>query len=1037
MKDLKKVISLLIALIFAPDFSSHAAISLLQSFSELNTNGDSYFGGSVSGAGDVNNDGYDDVIVGAHYIGGSVGRAYIYYGGSSMDNSADVVLSGEGTSSYFGISVSGTGDVNNDGYDDVIVGAYYYNSSTGRAYIYYGSALMDNTADVTLTGEGTSNYFGYSVADAGDVNNDGFADVIIGAYQFNSSTGRSYIYLGSAGMDNTVDVTMTGEGAGNQFGFAVSGAGDVNNDGYDDVIVGTNKYNSDTGRAYIYLGGAGMDATADVTMTGAGTSYRFGVSVSGAGDVNHDGFDDVIIGANYYNYETGRAYVYYGASSMDNSADVTMTGAGTYYRFGLSVSGAGDVNHDDYDDIIIGSFGYSSNIGRAYVYLGGAAMDATADIITTGEGTSSQFGYAVSGAGDVNNDGYADVIVGATNYQNSTGRTYVYYGGGGMDNAADVTMTGEITNNYFGISVSGTGDVNNDSYDDVIVGAYRYNSSTGRAYVYYGGSLMDAAADVTMTGEMTNNYFGYPVSSAGDVNNDGYDDVIIGAYFYNSQAGRVYVYFGSSSMDNIADVVMTGEAASHYFGKSATGAGDVNNDGYDDVIVGAQGYGTSIGRAYVFYGGSPMDASADITMTGEGTNSYFGGSASGAGDVNNDNYDDVIVGAQGYSSNTGRAYVYFGGLNMDTMADVTMTGEETSNYFGQSLSGAGDVNLDGYDDVIVGANWYNSQTGRAYIYLGGDGMNNVADITMQGETTGNYFGLSVSDAGDINKDGYNDVIVAARGYNFNTGRVYIYFGGGSMDNTADLTMTGEAANNSFGSSVSNAGDVNNDGYDDVIVGAYNYPLNGKAYLYAEDTPIVMELSSFNAQADQTGVVLYWETQSESNLAGYHLYRRQESAQEFVRINEAMILSQGTPVGGAQYHYVDVPAVDGSYVYKLQSLNLDGSGEFSEPVSVSFSAGIGQNNNPTAFALHQNYPNPFNPQTAIRFDLPTPTVVTLTIYDAQGRIVRTLVNGHEPAGVHNVIWDGRNDAGFAAPSGLYLYHINAGDLNVIRKMMLLK
>ncbi|MBL0108002.1 MAG: FG-GAP repeat protein [Ignavibacteria bacterium] len=169
---------------------------------------------------------------------------------------------------------------------------------------------------------------------------------------------------------------------------------------------------------------------------------------------------------------------------------------------------------------------------------------------------------------------------------------------------------------------------------------------------------------------------------------------------------------------------------------------------------------------------------------------------------------------------------------MNNVADVIMTGETSGNYFGNSVSSAGDVNGDGYTDVIVGSYLYSSNTGRAYIYFGGGSMNNVVDLTMTGETTSDFFGKSVSSAGDINGDGYSDVIVGATGYSTSTGRAYIYFGGVSMDNVADVIMTGEATGDSFGNSVSSAGDINGDGYSDVIVGAPLYSSQtGRAYIY--------------------------------------------------------------------------------------------------------------------------------------------------------------------------------------------------------------
>ena len=202
-----------------------------------------------------------------------------------------------------------------------------------------------------------------------------------------------------------------------------------------------------------------------------------------------------------------------------------------------------------------------------------------------------------------------------------------------------------------------------------------------------------------------------------------------------------------------------------------------------------------------------MNNIADVTMTGEAINNYFGSSVSSAGDMNGDGYSDVFIGASGYSTNTGRAYIYFGGASMNNIADVTMTGEASINDFGLSVSSAGDLNGDGYSDVIIGADGYSSYTGRAYVYYGGVSINNVADVIMTGEANDNYYGSSVSSAGDVNGDGYSDLVVGAWGYTSNGGRSYIYFGGASMNNTADVTMTGETIINYFGISVSSAGDI--------------------------------------------------------------------------------------------------------------------------------------------------------------------------------------------------------------------------------------
>jgi hypothetical protein len=175
-----------------------------------------------------------------------------------------------------------------------------------------------STPALTLTGENTNNYFGYSVATTGDVNGDGYADVVVGAYGYNSLTGRAYVYYGSAaGLSATPALTLTGENPGDQFGFSVATAGGVNGDGYSDVVVGLPGSLSGTGRVYVYHGSpAGLSATPALTLTGENPNDAFGSSVATAGDVNGDGYADLVVGADGSNSLTGRAYVYHGSAAV-------------------------------------------------------------------------------------------------------------------------------------------------------------------------------------------------------------------------------------------------------------------------------------------------------------------------------------------------------------------------------------------------------------------------------------------------------------------------------------------------------------------------------------------------------------------------------------------------------------------------------------------------------------------------------------------------------------------------------------------------
>jgi hypothetical protein len=724
---------------------------------------------------DVNGDGYADVVVGAY--GSST--AYVYQGGATGLAPTPSVLSGPAGSNNFGISVASAGDVNGDGYADLVVGA----DTSNTAYVYLGGATGLSTTPTILTGPAGSNAFGRPVTSAGDVNGDGYADLVVGAPVSNTA----YVYFGGATGLATTPTTLTGPAGSNAFGVSVASAGDVNGDGYADLVVGASASNT----AYVYLGGATGLATTPATLAGPAGS-RFGQSVASAGDVNGDGYADLVVGA----FGSNTAYVYLGGATGVATTPTTLTGpAGSSY-FGYSVASAGDVNGDGYADVVVGA----SVSNAAYVYLGGATGLATTPTTLTGPAGSGAFSASVASAGDVNGDGYADLIVGAF-ISNSA---YVYLGGATGLATTPITLTGPAESQIFGRSVASAGDVNRDGYADLIVGANGSNT----AYVYLGGATGLSSTPTTLTRPVGSAGFGESVASAGDVNGDGYADVVVGAGGSNT----AYVYLGGATGLATTPTTLRGPAGSSYFGLSVASAGDVNRDGYADLVVGAFGSNT----AYVYLGGATGLATTPTTLTGPAGSTSFGRSVASAGDVNGDGYADVVVGA--YTSNT--AYVYLGGATGLATTPTTLTGPAGSNYFGVSVASAGDVNRDGYADLVVGA--YASNT--AYMYLGGATGLATTPTTLTGPAGSNYFGNSVASAGDVNGDGYADVVVG--GSNSNT--VYVYLGGATGLATMPTTLTRPTGSDSFGVSVASTGDVNRDGYADVVVGASS---SNTAYVY--------------------------------------------------------------------------------------------------------------------------------------------------------------------------------------------------------------
>ena len=617
-------------------------------------------------------------------------------------------------------------------------------------------------------------------------------------------------------------------------GSSVSSAGDVNGDGIDDLIIG-----AFGGESYVVFGTesgfngvfelANLDGSNGFIIQSINNNDGFGRSVSSAGDVNGDGIDDLIIGAPYaggdsdnFIFGEGESYIVFGTESgfdsvfelanLDGSNGFVIRGIDDGDSFGRSVSGAGDVNGDGIDDIII-SAPYSGDIGEeeSYVVFGTesgfdgvfevADLDGSNGFVIQGIDSLDLSGNSVSSAGDVNGDGLSDIIIGANDVSNSNsysfeGKSYVIFGTeSGFDGVFEVAnldggngfvIPGIDDFDSSGASVSSAGDVNGDGIDDLIIGAPGANSnnnysSEGESYVVFGTengfdgvvelANLDGSNGFVIRGVDNFGNSGRSVSSAGDINGDGIDDLIIGAPYagttydgdfgsYNNREGESYVVFGTSEgfdgvveladLDGSNGFVIRGIDNNDNSGRSVSSAGDINGDGIDDLIIDApnadsSGNYSSEGESYVIFG----VRSVELTGTNQG-DILDGGN--GNDTISGLNGNDIIDGGAGQDSiagGNGNDNIIAGSgndeINGDRGADIILGEEGNDTIFGGAgkdniIAGSGndEINGDGGADTILGEEGNDTIFGGAGndILTGGIGDDNLSGGNGKDTITG-------------------------------------------------------------------------------------------------------------------------------------------------------------------------------------------------------------------------------------------------------------------------------------------------------------
>jgi len=776
---------------------------------------------------------------------------------TSLDD-ADARIVSDVLGAEFGWTVKSAGDVNGDGFADMIALAYKWSDDAAQAdegavFVFLGSAggftaSTINDADTVLEGNQASAMVGWGAGGVGDLDGDGFDDFWLPLPNHQDGQlkeGAVAVFYGSASgvvgnptqtLADRADTLIQGNETDMTLAGPAAAATDVNGDGYADLVLGYGEWSDEPGLSgegalLVFHGGpAGIEANpsepavdaADTVIEGNPNptpySMQLGINVISAGDVNGDGYGDIVATSNFFSHpeiSEGGVFVFKGREGgipssrvlpVEDVADFVIEGNTPGLLLGQEQFDSGDVNGDGFTDLLLETGFFSNgqhNEGAIFIYHGAAEMLSDEPDDHHDETVADTLlGLHVASVGDLNGDGYSDFAVGAPLYDGGSmweGKVHVFFGGSHPSlTVPDWTFEGQYWMGETGWSVASAGDLNGDGFGDLVIATPNLNNpeiSEGRVDVFYGSAAgLPTSADWYFESDVDNAQLGTQVASAGDIDADGYGDLIIGAPGYSDgqySEGRAYVFFGSSlGLSSSPGWTYESDVAQARFGNSVASAGDVDGNGFGDVIIGAPGYEsgqTGEGAAFGFPGGpTGLPDTPNWFIQTNRTNTNYGGSLAAAGDVNGDGFGDVVVGAAtdtNGEASEGRAYVYHGHASgLSTAADRVLEQNIANAAFGSDVAGAGDVNGDGYADLVVGSPYvgFPSFDGRAYLYLGtAAGVATVPAWFIERPGAADQLGTAVAGIGDFNGDGFSDVVIGVPGSDAGAvdgGSVELYLG---------------------------------------------------------------------------------------------------------------------------------------------------------------------------------------------------------------------------------------------------------------------
>lgn len=824
-----------------------------------------------------------------------------------------------------------------------------------------------------------------------------------------------------------------------RLGYCLSSGGDINNDGYDDFLIGTFHFNIggwDRGAVYVKLGGPtrpGINTdvnSCDARFVGPILDPTYARTALGNdlshGDINGDGYSDILMGAVAGGLlsHPGFACVVFGKSNVDWGmwadpwalADIKLGGQTPVDLTGASVAVIGDMNGDGCDEFIVSAplvdTAGDNNRGVIYFFRGkatgwtGTSALAQADAVFTTNIDDARIGYWVSEIGDVNDDGIPDFAMSSWQLQ----RVFIFFGRASMDwgmscdiYSADVIIAPASSTPTFGWMISKAGDVNGDGIDDILFSDETYDSGRGIIYLFFGRTqfnsfYLSSQASASYFGETYNVGAGFWISDAGDINYDGCADILVGAFRQSSPGhswnGKAYLIYGKQTgwqrnvNLNTISTYIVGETDECQLGESVCCVGDMDGDGAVELAVAAPYYsGVAYrgGKVYLFYNTPQLQIGGYCTYTNteapiRNTAMHLTGDAEGT----------VMTGEDG-------AYVYH------------VSGPGTYHMTPSKLQGD-DLGADGltsYDAALVALHQIGTVT------LQSDELD-VADVDMDGSVTlADAISIARIVVGMPNLSGvhagewvftpaYRDYInMTAPQHDQN------YTGLLLGDTNMSWNGPGDMSKNSAGRGwITLEPQENSSGY--RILKSEGDLLSCDLEITFSDSirsDVSVALTPFSKQ-------FFLTTRQTGNRLKISLFSAQALINEgdiLTIVPDASFVNDGSCIEQVTYRWNDSCEQNG-----VVSSVSDPVRAVSTPLTV------------------RNSPNPFNSSTSLFVRVAKTGNLRIEIFNLRGERIRTIADNWYRKGTHRILWDGRTDQGLDTPSGIYFCRtVNEGIQNQIK------